>query len=828
MTYTLAGAPAGVSVTYVDANNAGLGPSAYLQRTIAYSNVPSNQPPKDFQVTVTVTASTDPPQIHTYTFTWTISDTNRIAPLGPFTNKEGERVEIAVGAYDALGNTLTYQLSGQPGTLTIDTATGLISGYISYRSVTASEGVKTFHVTVSVTGGDATDYRTFAWTIEDVDWFSQSLVAENWEGERLTLELPDTDAEGNPVTYISANGMPTGLSFDAAAGRFSGGISYANADGDTPLRDYRVSVSYQVSGVTATHILVWRIHDVNRIADIGDQVRAEGERLFIPVGPKRDRLGNILYYYVEGLPNGLLVQDSSEGDVAEISGFISYGNVVSNEGPRTYQIEVAVSDGLAIDRRTFQWTIHDTNRIPEIEPTLFYEGQYVRYFLNGYDASGESFTYALEGLDAIPGLRFDNSRGMIYGYISPNTVSESEGSRVFTLRAELHGVDAVDWRTFRWTIVNRDLFQDGETLILEHYEGDRIELVLPGATAVEGILPPGLTIQSEGYGLVITGTISSDAVDENDPSGSREYTLQVRDDDNTAPAQKMLVFHVVDVDERDTEKYWVQQALEKIKYDPKKIYGVKPSERAKEYIGMNAVITALYAEIFQTDPERYAWAGMATYASGIVGRYMLWIYRPSGRLEIHEINVLGYINVSIYKDLYWLFMADQAGRLKKIIELNTFEKLRGEEFHEGLKFLMQQKYEQATSRLAHHEQFDTMDLALAVLGEGARTVLKLMTRDVVSPFPRKYHNPPHTGVYASFVTWSSDAAQRLGNPALQPDYSDARTRSTWIVQEVVPAYYKFWKNESNLVKEEIRRLSFYRMPLTLFGRIKQNRNLPAG
>ncbi|GBD35474.1 hypothetical protein HRbin36_00586 [bacterium HR36] len=87
LTYTLAGAPAGVSVIYVDANNAGLDPSAYLQRTIAYSNVPSNEPPRDFHVTVTVTASTDSPQIHTYTFTWTIRDTNRIQELGPCFNR---------------------------------------------------------------------------------------------------------------------------------------------------------------------------------------------------------------------------------------------------------------------------------------------------------------------------------------------------------------------------------------------------------------------------------------------------------------------------------------------------------------------------------------------------------------------------------------------------------------------------------------------------------------------------------------------------------------------------------------------------------------------
>jgi hypothetical protein len=141
---------------------------------------------------------------------------------------------------------------------------------------------------------------------------------------------------------------------------------------------------------------------------------------------------------------------------------------------------------------------------------------------------------------------------------------------------------------------------------------------------------------------------------------------------------------------------------------------------------------------------------------------------------------------------------------------------------------MDRKYEEATRRLAHHEQFDTMDGAIAVLGKGARMVLRQMTREVVSPFPKNYHNPPHSGVYASFWTWSSDAAKRLDDPAFQPDYGDAKTRTTWVVEEVLPAYCKFSKNEPSLVKEEIRALSFSRMPNTLLRRIIQNRNLPAG
>jgi hypothetical protein len=88
--------------------------------------------------------------------------------------------------------------------------------------------------------------------------------------------------------------------------------------------------------------------------------------------------------------------------------------------------------------------------------------------------------------------------------------------------------------------------------------------------------------------------------------------------------------------------------------------------------------------MFNADPDRYAWAGMATYASGIVGKYMLFIYGQAEGVDVvQQINLLGRINFSIYEDLYWMFMADQAKRLEKIKELKTFKKFRNKEFHGG-------------------------------------------------------------------------------------------------------------------------------------------------
>ncbi len=170
-------------------------------------------------MSITITAPGHDNSPHTYTLTRTISDTHRIEPLGPLYSRGGERIEVQVLASDALGNTLTYQLSGQPGTLTIDTVTGLISGYISYRNVTAGETTKPFHVTVSVTGGGAADYRTFDWTLEDVPrppMAKDMYVLVPYTGSR-TFVLPASDDDGDNLEVHVVIAPSAGeLAFDSS------------------------------------------------------------------------------------------------------------------------------------------------------------------------------------------------------------------------------------------------------------------------------------------------------------------------------------------------------------------------------------------------------------------------------------------------------------------------------------------------------------------------------------------------------------------------------------------------------------------------------------
>jgi hypothetical protein len=363
-------------------------------------------------------------------------------------------------ASDVLGNTLTYQLSGQPGTLTMDTATGLISGYISYRNVSASEGTKTFRVTVSVTGGGATDYRAFDWTIEDMDWFSQSLVAENREGEWVTLELPATDAEGNQVTYICAEGMPIGITFDAAAGRLSGGISYANADGETPLRDYPVAVTYEVAGSTETRSLVWRIHNVKRIAEIGDQEHTEGAFVDLYLGPIKDSFGNILTYFVNGAPHGLSLvygedPELPSGGGVYLTGIVLSDNAARDPGVAHLNVSITVSDSAnpsATDSLSFSWTVLDRPVLNNLADRISAEGDIVHVDILDDNIIWATGAIIVEGLP--PGLDFIPESGKISGWIRYEAV-QTEEVKTFQVTVTVGEGVSQETGSFLWTVMDR-------------------------------------------------------------------------------------------------------------------------------------------------------------------------------------------------------------------------------------------------------------------------------------------------------------------------------------------------------------------------------------
>src|SRR4029077_15911981 len=96
---------------------------------------------------VTVTVS-DGTLSATQSFTWTVSNTNRAPVLTAIANQthaETDSVSVTASATDPDGDSLTYSATGLPAGVSMDTATGAITGTLSY----ASAGTHAVTVTVS-------------------------------------------------------------------------------------------------------------------------------------------------------------------------------------------------------------------------------------------------------------------------------------------------------------------------------------------------------------------------------------------------------------------------------------------------------------------------------------------------------------------------------------------------------------------------------------------------------------------------------------------------------------------------------------------------------
>ena len=80
--------------------------------------------------------------------------------------RRGRVISLDAGATDPDGDTLTYAASGLPAGLTINTATGLISGTLGFNAAAGSP----YSVSLTVRDGltvDATD--TFTWTVTNTN-----------------------------------------------------------------------------------------------------------------------------------------------------------------------------------------------------------------------------------------------------------------------------------------------------------------------------------------------------------------------------------------------------------------------------------------------------------------------------------------------------------------------------------------------------------------------------------------------------------------------------------------------------------------------------------
>jgi hypothetical protein len=194
------------------------------------------------------------------TSTFTVTNTNREPTfdqdLTDRSDPEGAAVSLEAHATDLDGDPLAYAASGLPPGLSIDTATGLITGTIGFTAAAGSPYV----VSVTIRDGaavDATD--VFTWTVTNTNRepaFAQNLLdRSDPEGTIAFVAAGATDADGDALTY-AATGLPPGLSMNTLTGAITGTIS-AGAAANSP---YDVSVTVRDgAAIDATDSFGWTV-----------------------------------------------------------------------------------------------------------------------------------------------------------------------------------------------------------------------------------------------------------------------------------------------------------------------------------------------------------------------------------------------------------------------------------------------------------------------------------------------------------------------------------------------------------------------------------------
>jgi hypothetical protein len=166
-----------------------------IQGKLSYSIADTNTPSVAFLVTITVT---DPVtnDAESRTFTWTVTDTNRIATVENSTNHEGDTIGLYI-PYIADPTGVSVRVSGLPeGLSATDYGQGIwISGQVSFTNVSSDETSRDFPITMTLSDGASIDIRTFTWTIVNTsaDLRPQPDLVQTEENQVVTFNILAND-----------------------------------------------------------------------------------------------------------------------------------------------------------------------------------------------------------------------------------------------------------------------------------------------------------------------------------------------------------------------------------------------------------------------------------------------------------------------------------------------------------------------------------------------------------------------------------------------------------------------------------------------------------
>jgi large repetitive protein len=346
-----------------------------------------------------------------------VNDAPTVTPITPQNNADNDAIALPVAANfnDLDGNTLSFSATGLPVGLTIDPATGVISGTIDRNASQPNGGIYTVAVTAS-DGQGGTVTTTFNWTITNPAPTALSDNTSTNEDTPVTVPVlaNDIDPDGDPLTITSATA--------------SNGTVVINPDGTityTPNANFNGSdtITYVISdgnGGTSTatvDISVAFVNDAPTIsAALTNRTNLDADTISIDVSPNfSDRDGDPLEYSVTGLPGGL----SLDNLTGLITGSLDPGASQVNGGVYTVTVTATDSNGATVSS-TFTWTVTNPGPVAQDDTSSTDEDTPVTIPVLLNDTDPDSDTLTVTAASAVNGTVTINPDGTIEYTPNPN------------------------------------------------------------------------------------------------------------------------------------------------------------------------------------------------------------------------------------------------------------------------------------------------------------------------------------------------------------------------------------------------------------------------